>query len=584
MTIEELKKLQETEDTVEFKEAKGGNFSYNGGNKAAPKERRRCILGYVTAFANEGGGYLVFGMKDAHPHEVVGTNQNIDRVGELKQNIYRDTGIRIDGFELFEKGNRVLVIKIPGRPIGKVYKFEDVPLMRVGEELLLMSEDKYRAIINENEPDFSVKICKGLSLDDLDSIAIEKMKSAYSKKQNNTHILTESNRQILTDLGLMIENDITYAALILLGKTESIRQNLPQSEIRLEYRSQPWKIVFDNRVIYLKAYFILIEELWETIDLRNGKIPIQEGPYIFDIPFFNKEVIREAVNNAIAHRDYQRASEIVVKQNPQELNVISPGGFPLGVSVENILDVSSTPRNRLLADVLSKTGAVERSGQGIDKMFYQCLTEAKAPPDYSATDDFQVDLKISALVKDKAFALFIRDYQEKRKDEDKLSVHEIITLDKIRLGIPKIELSESCLQSLFDKGLIIKIGQTRNMQYRLSAVYYSFIGKEGKYTKDSPIDIIQMQVKLVAHLSKFKVAKMGDFVDIFESELSREQVKNIIYKFVEKGFLDKIGTGSGTKYKLGTQFEKGAKFIDRAMKLGIDEMKKRGELPEELEN
>jgi ATP-dependent DNA helicase RecG len=72
MTIQELKKLRETEDKVEFKEAKK-DFNFAGGSHADPVERRKCVLGYVVALANEGGGLLVFGMKDKYPHDVVGT-------------------------------------------------------------------------------------------------------------------------------------------------------------------------------------------------------------------------------------------------------------------------------------------------------------------------------------------------------------------------------------------------------------------------------------------------------------------------------------------------------------------------------
>ena len=59
ITIEKLKKLKESEDKVEFKKGEGGNISYDGGSKPKPTDRRRCILGYVTALCNEGGGYLV---------------------------------------------------------------------------------------------------------------------------------------------------------------------------------------------------------------------------------------------------------------------------------------------------------------------------------------------------------------------------------------------------------------------------------------------------------------------------------------------------------------------------------------------
>jgi len=127
MKIEELILLKESEDKIEFKEASGGNISYNGGNKVEISKRRRCILGYVTAFANEGGGYLVFGIKENAPHIVVGSKQNENATGELESNIYRDTGIRVKTEELFDlHGKRVLVIEIPSRPIGRIFKFENL--------------------------------------------------------------------------------------------------------------------------------------------------------------------------------------------------------------------------------------------------------------------------------------------------------------------------------------------------------------------------------------------------------------------------------------------------------------------------
>lgn len=190
------------------------------------------------------------------------------------------------------------------------------------------------------------------------------------------------------------------------------------------------QITFDDRYFFTKPYYLVIDDLWQTINLRNTKVPVQEGPYIFDIPYFNKEVIREAINNAIAHRDYRRTSEVVIKQYPQALYIISPGGFPIGVSLKNLLTVSSAPRNRLLADVLAKTGIVERSSQGVDKIFYQSISEGKGAPDYSASDDFQVQLILSAILKDKAFALFINMIQMERSE--KLSLQEVLALNDIR--------------------------------------------------------------------------------------------------------------------------------------------------------
>ena len=79
-TIQELKELQESEDRIEFKAAEQGNFSYNGSGKDKPAARRKCILGYVVAFCNEGGGSLVLGMGDSYPPRVKEKYTNLKAV------------------------------------------------------------------------------------------------------------------------------------------------------------------------------------------------------------------------------------------------------------------------------------------------------------------------------------------------------------------------------------------------------------------------------------------------------------------------------------------------------------------------
>ncbi len=581
MSITELIKLKETENKVEFKEAKGGNFSYNGDSRVAPQERRRCMVGYVTAFANEGGGHLVLGIHDSHPHKVVGTTQCTNAIGKLEQDIYRDTKIRVTVTELFdEDGLRVLVISIPSRPTGKVYKFEDVPLMRVGEELLPMSDEKYLKIISEQEPDFSEKICEGLTIDDLDSNAIAKLKDAYSKKQDNPQFISLSNEQALSDLSMIKGNQVTYAALILVGKESAIKKFLPQSSVNLEYRNSHTQINFDNRQIFSEPYFLAIDKLWDAINQRNGRVPVQQGLFIFDIPFFNKEVIREAVNNAVAHRDYRKSSEVVIKQFPNEMHVINPGGFPLGVTVQNLLTINSTPRNRLLSDVLAKTGVVERSGQGVDKIFYQSISEAKPEPDYSKSDDFQVELRLSGIVEDKAFALFIRQIQQSRKDDEKLSVQEIIALNRIRKGVDKNDLDISVLKKLEKENLVERVGKTSSQKIILSKEYFVFTGRQSEYTDGKPIDSFQIGIIIMKHIQEFGKGKMKDFEQLLAKFLTRAQVKYAVGKMVEEGMLDKRGEGKAREYFAGKKMEDGMKFFQRAMELGIKEMERLGEIPD----
>lgn len=581
-SIEQLKYCKESEDKVEFKKGEHGNVAYDGGSRLKPSERRRCILGYVTALCNEKGGSLVIGMEDKYPHKVVGTRQNENSTGELEANIYRDTGIRPKIYELYEdeaeKKGRVLVIDVPSRPAGTVFKFEDVPLMRVGEELKPMSDEVYLSIIQENEPDFSQQICRDATLDELDPDALSVLKEKYAKKQNNPIFLTLSNRQILSDLQLITDEGVTNAAVILLGKENFIKRVYPQASVMLEYRHSESQITFDNRISYSQPFFIMIDRLWHDIDLRNGKFQIKEGPYIFDVPHFNEEVIRESINNAITHRDYTRHSETVIKQYPQKLIVTNAGGFPHGVTIDNILTVPSTPRNRLLADVLSKTGIVERSGQGIDKIFYRTLSEGKEAPDYSGSDAFNVELILSAIIQDKAFALFIESVQQNLAEDNKLSVFEIVVLDKIRRNEKTTALDKAVIKQLMDRNLIEKRGKTNGIHYILCRSYYEFTGNTAEYSKKSDWNTSQVTSIIIPFLTKYNKAKMGDFVKLLDGHLTRRQVRVYIQHMVDQNILTASGKGYGTYYEISNNYKRNSVLIDKAFILGIEELKKRGEL------
>lgn len=573
-TIDQLKQLKESEDHVEFKKGEGGNIAYNGGSKTVPSERRRCILGYVTALCNEGGGALVIGMHDKFPHKVTGTKQCEGELGDLEARIYRDTAIRTTIYELYEENKRVLIIEVPGRPAGRVFKFEDVTLMRVGEELKPMSDEVLLKILQEQEPDFSQQICEKLTFSDLDLRALEIVKEKYALKQNNPRFRTLSDQQILIDLELLKDGKLTNAALILLGKEDVIKKYLPQCAIMLEYRNTESQIHFDNRCSFQKAFFVLIDELWQMIDLRNGSFPIQEGAYIFNIPFFNEEVIRESVNNAITHRDYRRNGEIVIKQYPKRMDIVNPGSFPLGVTIDNLLTVPSTPRNRLLADVLQKTGVVERSGQGIDKIFYNTLSEGKSVPDYSRSDHFNVYLSLSSVIADQAFALFIESVQSTLPDDKKLSVFEIVTLEQIKRGTNKKELDQQVLLSLLQRKLIDKKGRTSGIYYLLSRDYYIFTDQQAEYVKLTDWDEEQVFNVVRSFLVKYGKIKMGDMVCLFEGRLTRKQIRKIVERLLERNLLQAEGKAKGAYYILSPTYEESLKILEKAMNIGLNEMMK----------
>lgn len=560
LTIKQLQVMRESEDHVEFKKGERGSVSYNGSNNIQPKDRRRCILGYVTALCNEGGGDLVIGMHDKYPHAVVGTSQYIDGIGQLESNIYRDTGIRPKIYELYQepeevgdKRKRILVINIPSRPTGKLFKFEDVALMRVGEELKPMDDKTYLSIIQEQEPDFSEQFCEGITLEDLDEEAIERIKDRYAKKQKNPSFKSLPNKQALRDLKLIDEDKITNSAVLLVGKENIIAQKFPQAKVMLEYRSTESQINFDKRAVFSKPFFLLIDDLWNAINERNGSVPIREDAYIFDIPFFNEDVIREIVNNAFAHRDYRINSEILIKLYPHKFIIQNAGGFPCGVTSDNLLTVVSTPRNRLLADVLSKTGIVERSGQGLDKIFLYTLSEGKPKPDYSHSDNFSVTAILTATIKNKGFAMYIQIIQQELPSDAKLSVFDVLALCEMRDGM-RHPSDKEITQKLEKMGFLEKHGKTNAIYYTLPKRYYEITGNSGEYSNLIDWDANQFKIILIPYLQKYGKAAKSDIVKLVGDHLSEKQLRNFIEDLVTNNILNKTGKNRNTVYTISDKY------------------------------
>lgn len=570
--------MRESEDHVEFKKGEGGNISYNGSGKDKPQERRHCILGYVVALCNEGGGYLVIGMHDQYPHKVIGTRQAENSLGVLEGNIYRDLGIRPDIYELYDRENkRVLVIQVPARPFGKVFKFEDVPLMRVGEELKPMDDKTLISIIQEQEPDFSEQICTSATIDDLDNDAIAVLKERYARKQHNPSFLSLSNEQALSDLNLIKDGKVTNAAVLLVGKEAVISKLFPQAKVMLEYRTHEHQINFDSRKAFGEPFYKLIDRLWTAINDKNGSVPLRDGPYIFDIPFFNEEVVREVLNNAFAHRDYRVNSEIVIKLFPARIDVVNGGGFPKGVSLHNLLKVPSTPRNRLLADVLSKTGIVERSGQGMDKIFLYTLAEGKPIPDYSKSDDFSVTAILSASVQDAGFAAFIKSSQEELPATDQLTVFEMMELCKIKDGT-KRDLDKNLVKGLVRKKLVERHGKTNAQYYTLPRRYYEMTGKTADYSNLIDWDTNQVLAVLVPYLTKYGKAKKSEIIRIVGDHISDKRLRNLLSQLKAKGVIRSSGEKGQTVYMLGDKYIKSNETLIKALDIGLKHLNGKGEV------
>jgi len=494
---------------------------------------------YCAGIANSGGGYLLLGVDDKG--EIAGTDVYKGTVQKIPEEVHQAIGIWIEIEEVDHPKGRVVIFCIPSRDIGRrvrsngSYKYP----IRKGESLVEMDDTDTKNILNETQKDFSAQVVKGVNLSDLDDEAIKSLRNILIK--NNKNILADlSDEKLFAALELVVESKVTFAGLILLGKKEKIDELLPCSEIIFEWR-QDQKVNHNFRQEWREPFLKVYDVIWKTISNRNIRMPFQEGFIQREILAFNEKAIREALLNAVTHRDYSVFSQsIFIKASPDNLTIISPGGFLPGITPENIIEKQAS-RNRRIAEVFQKLGLVERSGQGVDQIFEVTIRDGKGLPDFIGTDNFQVVLNIPAQVKDKDFILFLEKVSRER--QVLFSFYEVYELELLREQHAVNGLKNK--KKFLDLGIIEKVGNTSGTKYILSHKYYTYENKPGVYTRIKGLSRQHKKELILEHIKRENVGSRQDFIDAFP-ELQPKDISNLLQelknekKIVREGS-DKVG-------------------------------------------
>lgn len=212
------------------------------------------LVKYCCALANEGGGKFILGITDRPPRQIVGTKA-FQAFEKTKAGLAERLHIRIEIEEIFHPGGRILVFHVPSRPVGSPIHYKGQYFMRAGEDLVPMLPDVLKRIFDEAGPDFTAEICDGAILDDLDPSAIENFRNLWIKKYRNEVLRDLNVTQLLLDAELVVREDVTYAAIILFGKRESLGRLLAQSEVVFEYRSDDTTGPAQDRQEFRQGFF-----------------------------------------------------------------------------------------------------------------------------------------------------------------------------------------------------------------------------------------------------------------------------------------------------------------------------------------
>jgi ATP-dependent DNA helicase RecG len=503
---------------IEFKSASGG-FHFDK------------LAEYCVAIANEGGGQIVLGVTDRRPRTVVGTAAFAEP-GRTEAGLHERLGHRIPVEEFHYDGKRALIVHVPGRLPGAAWSIGGKFLKRAGDDLTGMGDAELRAIFAETGPDFSAEATPA-SLADLSREAVAEFRRRWARKAGNPRIEAWSDEETLINGEMLMDGRVLYAALILFGTRAALGHSLAQAEVVFEYRSSEASGPAAERTEFREGFFVFHDALWQKINLRNDRQSYQDGLFRYDIPTFDETAVREALLNAVAHRDYRLGGSVFVRQFPRRLEIVSPGGFPPGITPENILD-QQNPRNRRLAEALARCGLIERSGQGLNLMVEAAIRQSKPLPDFTGTAAHEVRLKLDGTVKDPKFIRFLE-----RLGEEKLrsfSTYDFLALDTLAREQPLSELIRSRLPGLIEAGAVESQGRGRGTRYHLSRGLYASLGKRGSYTRQRGLDHETNKALLEKHLqdSGEAGAPLADLCQVLPA-LSRASVQRLLGELREHG-------------------------------------------------
>jgi ATP-dependent DNA helicase RecG len=370
MNLQDLIKTGES-NTVEFKE----------------KFDERTIESAV-AFANTKGGMIFIGVSDKN--NIKGIKIGKETLNKWTNQISQSTDPRIipELEEIKVDGKTVIAVKIKENPI-KPISTKGKCLKRVDSSNRAMSAQEVAQMhLHSTGMSWDKYPAKDAKLSDID---IEKVKR-YIKKAKETGRKRigddEEPMKVLEKMSLITEGQPTWAAILLFSKETN--RFISQAAIHCG-KFKEKNIVIDDRMVVGTVF----EQIDEAMDFIRKNINVEfvmtgrpQRDQIWDIPL---EALREALINAVCHRDYTIFSNIEVRIYDDKLVIRSPGFLPYGITLEELYKPhSSTLRNKGLAEVLYDTELIERWGSGIEKIQQHCHDAGLSEPIFEEYQGFQV--------------------------------------------------------------------------------------------------------------------------------------------------------------------------------------------------
>lgn len=396
--------------------------------ESTPRLLHKMLREEAVCLANSRGGTIVLGVDDkANTRKTAIRGVGSYDIPSLRRAIYdgTDPHLLADIEELREPEGTLLLIQIP-RGLPPHTTTDGVAKIRVGSECKpLTGRMLAQLLASGGQRDLTAEIIPGASFDDFEKKDMAALRQFLGQNTGTRQLAGLADAEMMSALGLVHEGALTLAAILILGKPGVIQRAVPQHEVTFIRYVGPTR--YDQRKDMRGSLLTILKEMEELISVNNRIRTVQdEGFRQLELPDISWEVSREAVLNALTHRDYFVRQGIQISLRKDRLEIMSPGGFIGGVRPENILRHPPVHRNELLARVFQSIGLVNRVGLGVDRIYEGLLELGKDLPRYSA-DESHV-LLTTPLESKVEFARFV--LEERRKGHE-LSLDDLIILRRL---------------------------------------------------------------------------------------------------------------------------------------------------------
>ena len=511
-----LRTNAETE-ILEFKTA-GQNFDKN------KLGRYFSALSNEANLANKECAWLILGIDDEH--NISGTKITDSTLNEYKQEIANNTSPTsnfINTHRVNIEGKQVLMLQIPPAPKGMPVDWKGHCYGRNGSSLsALNNQERERIRLQNYAPDWGEEVVERATIDDLSVEAISEARKQFKVKNPTLEIEKWDDIKFLNKAKITSQGKITNTAILLLGKPESEHLISPavgkitwilkdRDNIEKDYEHFGCPLLLSVNQVYAK--------------IRNLKYRyLPEGTLFPDeVDQFDPFIIREALNNCIAHQDYTLGGKInLVEREDGILTFVNSGAFIPGY-VEKVVAADAPEtyyRNPFLTSAMVGLGMIDTIGSGIKKMFVLQKNKFFPLPSYDL-DNNQVKVKIIGKVVDVGYA------RRLAQSKNELTLQDIILLDKVAKGTPLLNAEIKMLRSK-------KLIEGRKPNFHISSFIAESIGEKPSYINHKGIDNEYCQKMILDFLRKFGSGNRKDFEemlldklpDVLNPQQKRNKVRN----------------------------------------------------------